>query len=198
MMPPFAKWLADAGDRIVVQYDSRDLITRDHTGGAVFSACGRYRYVLFRRWASSERAVFVMLNPSTADERENDPTVKRCIEYARAWGYGGLIVLNLFALRSTDPRALLGDEDPEGPMNDSALTAVFRSLNPRSHLVVCAWGVRGGYRSRSQFVLGLMDACDVVPRCLRITKDGFPEHPLYLPGVLTPSPYPGAEADDGG
>ncbi len=154
---------------------------------AVFSNDGLYRYLLSRSWGAGGRVVFAMLNPSTADEMRDDPTVAKCGRYARAWGYGSLTVVNLFAWRSTNPHVLPKLDDPIGPANDTAIADAVTG----SDLVVCAWGVHGGLRDRDREVLALIRGMGVTPHCLRVTKYGYAEHPLYLPGNLTPAPYVG-------
>jgi hypothetical protein len=147
------------------------------TGGATFSADGRYRYRLWRSWdASRPRVAFVMLNPSTAGARRDDPTIRRCQGFARSWGFGGIEVVNLFALRATDPRLLRLADDPVGRENDRHL----RSALTRSSLVVLAWGAHGSLRERAAAVRGLISRRR--PRCLGLTRSGEPRHPLYLPG----------------
>ena len=151
--------------------------------GAVFSPCRRWRYALWRIWNSEHPLLhFMMLNPSTADENANDPTVERCERRAREWGYGGLIVTNIFAWRSTDPRALLEVDDPIGPENDAViLRAIFLALD-----TVCAWGVHGRARGR-ELVDGPLRMCHL--HALGFTADGTPRHPLYLPYESEPVPY---------
>jgi hypothetical protein len=145
------------------------------TGGAAFSADGRYRYRLWRRWDRSRPVVaFVMLNPSTADARRDDPTIRRCVAFARRWGYGGIEVVNLFALRATDPRALQAADDPIGPVNDRH---VRRALAAARTLVL-AWGARGAMRDRAASTRRLVSPR--APRCLGLTRSGEPRHPLYL------------------
>lgn len=140
---------------------------------AVFSPCRRYRYVLRRIWdRTTPPAMFVGLNPSTADEVKDDPTVRRCIGYARRWGFGGLVMTNIFAFRSTDPNALVELDDPVGPRNDAWL----RRLQRRAGVVVAAWGVWGSLGDREGRVMELLDE----PWCLGVTKQGSPRHPLYL------------------
>ena len=145
-------------------------------GMAVLSSDGLYRYSLWRVWDRSRPAVlFVMLNPSTADAREDDPTIRRCIRFARDWGHGSLLVGNLFGLRSTDPAALARHPDPVGPANDSAL----RELAEAADRVVVAWGSKGTLRARSLLVADQLAG----PRnlwALGVTADGQPRHPLYV------------------
>lgn len=146
------------------------------TQGALFSRDGRYRYRLWRSWDPSRpRIAFCMLNPSTADEHVDDPTIRRCIGFARDWGYGGVEIVNLFAFRATDPRELRATRDPIGRRNDSYLVAAAE----RSSAVVVAWGVHGALRSRGAATLTLLS-----PRArllaLGWTHGGEPRHPLYL------------------
>lgn len=153
---------------------------------AEFDPSGRYRYSLTRRWAhEGPRAAFVLLNPSTADAARDDPTIRRCISFARSWGYGELEVVNLFAYRATRPRDLLQAPHPVGPDNDAFL---LRAVNAAA-LVLLAWGVHGAHRGRDARVLELMKGKD--PRCLGETRDGHPRHVLYLPKHLEPAPFQG-------
>lgn len=148
---------------------------------AVFSPCTLFRYSLTRIWTYSKpRLCFCMLNGSTAGKDVNDPTVRRCIGYAIRWGYGSLEVVNLFGWRSTDPKVLPTIKDPIGPDNDEAI----RRAVARSAIVVCAWGTHGDLNNRGLAVKEMIPADK--RRALRITKDGFPAHPLYLPGNLQP------------
>jgi hypothetical protein len=152
-------------------------------GAAVFSPCGRYRYVLWRHWGGpGGEAMIVGLNPSTADAERNDPTIRRCIAFARNWGYAGLCMTNLFAYRATKPADLVAADDPVGPDNDAWL----REVAEHAAIVVAAWGVHGVFRGRGDAVVTML------PRlhCLRPTKDGHPGHPLYLPQGLSPVPWP--------
>lgn len=145
---------------------------------AVFSADRTYRYALTRAVApltGDGTVTFVGLNPSTADETEDDPTIRRCIDFARRWGYAGLVMLNLYAYRATDPRVMFAAEEPVGnPENDIAIAEVAAA----SDLVVCAWGAGGAAEvgDRARCVLDLI----VAPHCLGLTKYGAPRHPLYV------------------
>jgi hypothetical protein len=152
-------------------------LSLDGACGARFSPCETYRYLLWREWSQGPRALFIMLNPSTATETVDDPTIRRCIGFARSWGLGGVEVANIFALRSTDPRALYRHADPVGPANDDAIAEAAK----RAAIVVCAWGNHGRLGNRGNVVLGLLLAVDVQPWCLRMTKQRQPEHPLYQP-----------------
>ena len=145
---------------------------------AVLSRDGRYRYALRRTWDADKPCVlFVGLNPSTADHRVDDPTIRRCIQFALDWGFGRLAVANLFALRSTSPRALRHASDPIGPRND----AWVRRLVCESQVVVAAWGNYGAFRGRDREVAAMLPA----PKCLATTMRGYPRHPLYLPRETT-------------
>ena len=148
---------------------------------AIISECQRYRYALRREWqADLPGILFVALNPSTADGEYDDPTVRRCVGFAKSWGFGKLVIANLFALRSTHPSSLLHDEDPIGPQNDWWLT----QLSARFSLTIAAWGVHGALKQR---------AAEVLPKLhnvhhLGLTNAGHPKHPLYLPKTARPIP----------
>jgi hypothetical protein len=158
--------------------------------GAVFSACRRWRYLLWRRWdARLPAANFLMLNPSTADEFKLDPSCTRARVYAERWGFGALIVTNLFGWRATDPEAMKAARDPVGRANDLAIRRAARE----SALVVCAWGNHGAHRGRSLAVKKLLENEGIAPRVLRMNGGGEPAHPLYLPGNLRPNPMIGGE-----
>ena len=146
---------------------------------ARLSECGRYRYWLGRIWDEADSLVFVMLNPSTADAAIDDPTIRRCMAFARREGYGGISVLNLYALRSPDPKALLTCEDPVGPENDGYLRLTLEEQARRGHPVIAAWGTNA---KRERVVDVLTLAGGVFWGCLGTTKDGHPRHPLYVRG----------------
>lgn len=157
------------------------------TTGATFSPCQQYRYRLWRQWDKSRPSVvFCMLNPSTADDVVNDPTIERCQRRAVQWGYGHMDVVNLFALRSTDPANLYTHADPFGPDNlDHILAAVEKAA-----VLVCGWGQHGKlHNADSRVLTHLRTTCAGKAHALRINKDGTPAHPLYLPYTLTPTPY---------
>lgn len=154
--------------------------------GAKFSECMLYRYQLWRQWdASKGFAVFVMLNPSTADEVDNDPTVERCQRRAVQMGYGGLRVANIFAYRSTDPFALYELEDPVGPENDAAILGATEGAG----IVICAWGKHGNYRGRGQQVREMLARAGVRPHYLQLNQDGTPKHPLYVGYGVMPQAF---------
>lgn len=150
--------------------------------GATISSCGRYRYALWRKWKPGPMCVFVGLNPSTADAQLDDPTIRRCIGFAQGWGFSGLMMLNLFAYRATNPADMKAATDPIGPDNDDALR--YASYN--TTMVIAAWGANGTFKGRDQQVR------EMLPRLhyLHLTKDGHPGHPLYLPGSLRPKLWP--------
>ena len=145
---------------------------------AVFSLDRRYRYRLRRQWDPALPSCgFVMLNPSTATEVRSDPTIRRCVGFARSWGYGAIEVGNLFALRSRDPAALRGRGiDPVGVGNDAAIAEIV----DRSDLVVAAWGVHGELRQRGERVFADLRRSGKLAH-LGLTKGGQPRHPLYAP-----------------
>jgi hypothetical protein len=154
--------------------------TADGTQGASISDCGKYRYDLWRRWdAGSTFVKFIMLNPSTADHKVDDPTIRKCIKFAKSWGYGGVKVVNLFAFRATNPKKLkaLGYAKAVGPCNNTAIIEALSSAGPN----IAAWGQGGKLFSRGLIVRHEI----LVPRgiqlqALKISKDGTPWHPLYL------------------
>ena len=147
--------------------------------GATFSLDSVYRYDLWRTWLGGEGyAMFVGLNPSTADETWDDPTIRRCVAFAKAWGYAGLCMTNLFAFRATKPADMQRATDPIGPENDAFLIRHARE----AQVVVAAWGVNGAHRGRDHEVRAML------PRLhyLRLTANGHPSHPLYLPKTVAP------------
>ena len=146
---------------------------------AKLSNCRRYRYALWRTWDDSKPYVlFVGLNPSTADETSDDPTLTRCVNYAKAWGYGGVCMANLFAFRATEPLDMKASKDPIGTENNEWL----KKLADEVAIVVAAWGNDGSYLGRSIQVKNL------IPNmyCLKLNKTGEPAHPLYLAAKLHP------------
>lgn len=158
-----------------------DEMTDHDRSGAVISACGQYRYHLWRRWNPDQPTmVWVMLNPSTADAKEDDNTIRRCISFAKREGCGGISVRNVFALRATDPNELLKHPDPFGPENEDYL-GYARSVSLMTVLVL-GWGTRFGGKRLANYYKRARVLCIVQkPYCFGITKDGDPRHPLYLP-----------------
>jgi hypothetical protein len=169
--------------RVVARFE-REALQTNMRSSAIFSECRQYRYLLTRTWNSeSATIVFIGLNPSTADETADDPTVRRCVGFARKWGYGGLVLINLFAFRSTDPKRLNDVADPVGPQNDTTI----RRCCDRSSCVVAAWGAQGTLMERDRRVLELLSE----PLCLGVTKSGSPRHPLYLAASTRLRRFPG-------
>jgi hypothetical protein len=147
--------------------------------GAAFSEDRRHRYELWRIWDRKVRKMVVIgLNPSTADETKNDPTIRRCINFAQRERCGGLVMLNLFGFRATDPKVMKLEEDPIGPGNDAAIKRWVMDPNA---VVVAAWGTHGAHRDRDLAVCSYIHALDVEILCFGTTAGGFPLHPLYLP-----------------
>lgn len=149
---------------------------------ATISECGLYRYTLARTWDEGKPpVVFCMLNPSTADSTQDDPTIRRCVGFAKKWGFGGLAVVNLFAFRATKPEDMVRAADPVGPENDAHIKAAAKG-----RLVICAWGLFAlpdrlkAVHARPRAILDLIRSVDGDPRCLGLTKNGRPKHPLYL------------------
>lgn len=154
--------------------------------GARFSACRRWRTLLWRRWdAALPIANFLMLNPSTADEAVLDPTCARARDYVERWGYGALLVTNVFAWRATDPGEMKVARDPVGKGNDAAILAAASD----AQIVVCAWGNHARHLGRSRAVLELLRGAGVALHALRLNANGEPAHPLYLPARLRPVPW---------
>lgn len=150
---------------------------------------GVYRYTLWREWHPHlPRLVFVLLNPSTADGSTDDPTLCRCVGFARDWGYGSVELVNLFAYRSVDPATLRRVADPVGPLND----AYIQQAASRAEQIVLAWGALGGLNGRAQEVTRLLNRQLF---CLGYTTEGLPRHPLYLRRDTRPRPYPDIERE---
>lgn len=146
---------------------------------AVLSPCRNYRYALSRVWdASLPYVLFIGLNPSTADETEDDPTIRRCIGFAKSWGYGGLVMANLFAWRATEPAEMMRQDDPLGEKNDAWLV----ELASNAGVVVAAWGNDGSFLQRSAHIRALVTDLHY----LKLNSTGEPAHPLYLKQTLTP------------
>lgn len=154
---------------------------------ADISACGRYRYDLRRIWdRRTLPALFIMLNPSTADAVTDDPTIRRCIGFAHAWGMGGIVVKNLFAFRATKPSDLLLANDPIGPRN-------LQIGIGNASLIIVSWGghaERGIIKDRADYVLNTLWSHRKRVHCLGTTLNGCPRHPLYLAKGIKPRLYP--------
>lgn len=153
-------------------------------GTAVISPDKRYRYQLTREWTAGPKVVFVMLNPSTADADVDDPTIRRCIGLARGWGFGGLVVVNLFAFRASKPKELKRVIDPVGPDNWKYLEMTCRQATTNRSPVICAWGANGGFKSQDSKFLNRCMEWQVELKALRLTANGDPWHPLYVPNNL--------------
>lgn len=147
---------------------------------ALISDDGNYRYWLHRRWSEEGKIItFLCLNPSTADHKSDDQTIRKCTRFAKKWGGSQLAVVNLFAFRSTDPANLRSAVDPIGLENDIWLEKIIDS----SDIIVAAWGTHGCYLNRNEQILNKYNG---KLHALRLTKDGHPSHPLYLPENLEP------------
>lgn len=157
---------------------------------AIYSDCEKYRYSLTRVWGEgAKRVLFVMLNPSTATEMQNDPTVERCERRARALGFGAFRVTNIFAWRDTDPRNMRAASDPTGPENDNAILDGVAWADT----IVAAWGTHGAHLSRGQEVSQLLQRTGRELQCLGLTKDGHPKHPLYISYTQQPVTWKAAQ-----
>ena len=158
------------------------MITRSHIKGdapsvAVYSDCERYRYTLTRTWdEGAGRVLFIMLNPSTATEVQNDPTVERCERRARALGFGAFQVTNIFAWRDTDPFQMRKAKDPIGPGNDAAILAGVAWADQ----VIAAWGTHGAHMNRGPQMTTLLQGTGKPLYTLGLSKHGHPKHPLYI------------------
>ncbi|MBN8293577.1 DUF1643 domain-containing protein [Rhodobacter sp. NTK016B] len=167
------------------------MITRSHTKGdapstALYSSCESYRYMLTRIWEpEGRRVLFVMLNPSTATEVQNDPTVERCERRARALGFGAFRVCNIFAYRATDPKVMRAQPDPVGPANDAAIV----ESADWADTIVCAWGTHGAHLARGPQVEALLRATGKPLFHLGLSKAGHPKHPLYIAYSHQPEPW---------
>lgn len=156
------------------------------TKSAILSECRTYRYVLFRhipcalRWVRP--ALFVMLNPSVADAAIDDPTIRRCVGFATAWGCTSLNVVNLFALRATDPKELSKHRDPVGPENNRYIAEQIEQC--RLGVIIVAWGAHDFAQKRALELSPLLQEHGA--KCLGTTKDGAPRHPLYVKASQEP------------
>lgn len=151
---------------------------------AEFSPCRMWRYVLRRRWSEAPPVGFILLNPSTADEEQDDPTIRRCMGYARALGAGGITLGNIFAFRATDPRDMFRASDPVGPDNDAALLRIVEEVADRR--IICGWGGHGVFMGRGAQVRVFLKAHGARLEALSVTGAGEPGHPLYLAAALRP------------
>lgn len=152
---------------------------------AFYSDCETYRYLLTRRWGEGGELLYILLNPSTATEKRNDPTIERCERRARMLGFGGFSVANLFAFRATDPRDLKRALEPAGPDND----AVLMRAAAAARMVLCGWGVHGAHLGRGDHVAAMLADSGIGLHRLGLTRDGYPRHPLYVGYVQKPHPW---------
>lgn len=149
---------------------------------AIFSDNRKYRYVLIREWDNNKPSLMVIsLNPSTADEKKNDPTIRRCIGFAKKWGYGKLFVTNLFAFRATNPKDLFDSKNPVGKNNDYWL----KRLSKKVDRIVLAYGNHGKFKDRHNEILKIIKT----PYCIKKSKNDMPMHPLYLKYTDGPIKY---------
>lgn len=156
---------------------------------AVLSDCGTYRYLLRRVWDHRQpRALYIMLNPSTADASVDDPTIRSCFRLARENGYGSFEVINLFGFRATDPDALATAPDPIGPMNERVGAAAIA----RCDVAICAWGAHPMAARKSGFICDLIRSYRPAAYCFGTTKAGAPKHPLYIKSGTPLQIYQGA------
>lgn len=167
-------------------------MSADYRDRALFSPCRNYRYTLWRAWGADPRRFLqvIGLNPSTADETSDDPTVRRCIGYAKAWGFDALCMTNLFALRATDPRVMMAHESPIDDPDSAANSYWLRRVSLFAKGVLCAWGNHGEHMGRGRDVYEMLRAMGPGQSlmCLDQNKSGHPQHPLYLKGSLKPVP----------
>ncbi len=158
---------------------ARDLLATAQRD-AVISSCGRFRYWLLRKWGAGPRLLYVMLNPSTADADTDDATIRRCATFAHTHGFGGFAVVNLFAFRATDPADLRRAGFPIGPDADIYIASALEG----SDAICAAWGAigeRGPAVDRVQQLVPVLRASRKALMCLKVTRSGHPQHPLYLP-----------------
>ena len=146
---------------------------------AKFSPCRKYRYVLYRIWDKSKPLVmFIGLNPSKADETRDDPTIRRCINFAKSWEYGGIFVTNLFAYRTNIPKKMKSYDDPIGEENDKWI----KIISKKASIIIAAWGNEGVYLNRARVIEESISNL----KCIKKNKSGEPSHPLYLKANLKP------------
>lgn len=170
-----------AGDLVTRRFE-----TEDCRSEAVYSACENYRYCLTRIWNDAgPRLAYIMLNPSTATEQKNDPTIERCQRRAVALGFGAMRIVNLFAWRETSPEALKKAGEPVGAANDAAIDAAAGWADR----VFCAWGVHGSHLGQGAEVARRLAGLGHALECLGTTRAGEPRHPLYVSYGTRPAPF---------
>ena len=156
----------------------------------IISPCERYRYQLYRDIGPESRpCAFMMLNPSTADHTEDDPTLRRCMGYAKQWGCGDLWVVNLFAIRGSKPSIIKEVSNPVGELNRYYVKRIARHISAMGGVFICGWGNHGTYNDQDLRTLKWVTSEGVRPKCLKISKNGNPCHPLYLSKDLAPQVY---------
>lgn len=154
--------------------------------GAKFSKDRLHRLCLSRSWERNKPSVaFIGLNPSTADENLDDPTIRRCVNFAQSWGAGTLFMVNLFSLYATDPNVMMNHRSPNIDENNKWLLEIAR----QSEIVVAAWGNHGSHQSRDSDVMEKLGWVGVEAKCLGFNKDGSPKHPLYVPANMPLVPF---------
>ncbi len=155
------------------------MIKKEEIKGAIISDCSKYRYQLWRNWDENKpNVMFIMLNPSTADSETNDPTIRRCIGFAKSWGYGGIYVGNLYAYRATDRSELKNVENPIGDDNIKHI----KEMQPKCEIIVCAWG---NHEGRPEHIFSNFSNLHYI----KLNVDSTPAHPLYLSGELKPKTF---------
>ena len=180
--------------RVSSRGSGRDLtmsayIDLDLAADAHISCCGTWRYLLSRVWVAGSHNLlpWIMLNPSSADHRQDDPTIRRVCGFSRAAGFAGAVVMNLFALRAPEPNMLRQAEDPVGPDNAAMIRHGLALC--RTSQVVCAWGTRGGYQGQAERITSTLRSADRQLVCLGLTQGGHPRHPLYIAAQTAFTPY---------
>ncbi|NLS27969.1 hypothetical protein S2M10_29710 [Sphingomonas sp. S2M10] len=171
-------------------FDAIDQAAPTMRKDALISDCGLYRYWLLRQWdASAPFLPIIMLNPSTADASIDDPTIRRCIGFARRDGFGGIKVMNLFAFRATSPADMIAARDPIGPDCYSNLIGMIDYARQYSLPVLAAWGAHGSHLGRDRAVMSSARGIGARLVCLGMTKLGHPRHPLYVAGHQSFMPF---------
>lgn len=153
---------------------------------ATFSDDEAYRLELIWRWSSAPLLTAWMLNPSTATHEVLDPTVYGLVQRAKAWGYGGVRIINLFALRATDPKVMLAHPEPIGRDNDAIISRALREAFDEGAPVICAWGKHGRHRGREAVALAMAEEIGLPLYAFKLNADGTPQHPLYIAREVRP------------
>lgn len=164
----------------------RDLFKAGISTEAVYDAAFLYRYYLCWRWSDAPALYFWLLNPSTADHKSSDNTLEGLISRAKAWGYGAVVIINLFGFRSTQPDDMKRARDPVGPFNDSVTIATLAQAFAEGSPVVCGWGNHGNFVNRDQAAADLARQAGVKLFALEINSGGQPKHPLYIAQSVKP------------